>query len=171
VNHPGSQSPKPLERQSFQHTLRTTLAAATSLMVVQACGLEGAFWAVVTTVLVTQSSQGSEWAVSFQRLTGTLVGGITAAVLTVFFPAGFTLFVAGMLAMGLICTLLPMQTSAYRFAGIALAAVMLPDQTTPIRMVAVHRILEAAIGIVVGMGVTAMWREGTNPGADRGGTT
>lgn len=145
--------------------MRTTVAAGVSLLAARACGLSEAYWAVITTVIVTQSSLGAAWDVSRQRLIGTLLGGITAVALVTFFKPGLLPLLAGMLAMGLLCALLPLNASAYRFAGITLAVVMLPAQDEPIRIIALHRFLEVTVGIVVGMAVMAIWRQRAMPAA------
>lgn len=154
-----------MDRPSIRNTLRTTAAAAASLLAARACGLPEAHWAVITTLIVMQSTLGAAWSVSWQRLLGTVLGGVTAAGIVSGFPPGLFPFAAGMLAMGLLCAFVPRQESAYRFAGITFAVVMLPGRTVPIWSVALHRFLEVAIGIGVGMVVTAMTQERAKPGA------
>jgi uncharacterized membrane protein YccC len=146
-----------LDRRSVQHTVRTTVAAVVSLLVARACGLPEAYWAVVTTLVIMQSTLGGAWDVSWQRLAGTMIGGVTAAALVTILHPGALPLAVGMLAMGILCAFLPLQNSAYRFAGITLAIVMLPSHTASIWIVALHRFLEVTIGIVVGMAVTAAW--------------
>ncbi|MDP9174591.1 MAG: FUSC family protein [Planctomycetota bacterium] len=139
--------------------MRTTAASLASLLTARLCGLPEIHWAVITTIIVMQSTLGAAWDVSWQRLVGTFIGGVTAAALVSFFAPGLLAFAIGMLAMGLLCAFLPRQNSAYRFAGITLALVMLPNQTTPIWSVALHRFLEVSMGILVGMAVMALWPE------------
>jgi uncharacterized membrane protein YccC len=151
--------------QSNEYTLRTTAAALASLLAARVLGLPETVWAVITTVIIMQGSFGAAWEVSWQRILGTLLGGVTGALLLTFFAPGLLPFTAGMLAMGLLCALLRLRKSAYRFAGITLAVVMLPAQTIPIWIVALHRFLEVAIGIVVGMAAMALWPGRAKPAA------
>ena len=131
--------------------LLTTIAAALSLLVAKAFGLVEAYWAVVTTVIVTQSSLGSTWDVSRLRLVGTVIGGITAAALLLFLKADVTAFVIGLVGMGLLCALVGLDRSAFRFAGVTLAVIMLPSSHAPIWTRASHRFFEVTVGILVGM--------------------
>jgi uncharacterized membrane protein YccC len=156
---------KRLDRASIERALRTTTAAVASLLAARGVGLAESYWAVVTTVIVMQSTLGAAWDVSRQRLAGTLIGGVTAAALVTFLTPGLFPFAAGMLVMGLLCAVLPLDKSAYRFAGITLAIVMLPSENKAIWIVALHRFLEVTVGIAVGMIVTAVWKEPTEPAA------
>src|SRR5437588_372362 len=67
------------ERVSALNVARTTLAMVVSVLAARACGLPEPFWAVVTTVIVMQSSLGAAWEVSLQRLVGSVIGGGTGA--------------------------------------------------------------------------------------------
>ena len=150
------------ERVSALHVGRTTLAMVISVIAARACGLPQPFWAVVTTVLVMQSSLGAAWEVSLQRLVGTVIGGGTGAILVTWFPRSLPVLALGMLVMGVICGLLRQPHSAYRFAGITLLIIAMPSYPDPSWVIALHRILEVSIGIVVGMGVLALWRPRSN---------
>jgi uncharacterized membrane protein YccC len=147
------------DRASLLKVVRVTAASVVSLVVARWCGLPESYWAVITTMIVMQSNLGASWEVSWQRLLGTLLGGLTATALVWSVPSGLLAFAGGLLAMGVICAFLPEQKGAYRFACITLVIVMLPVTTTPVLTVAVHRFLEVSIGIVVGMTVTAAWPE------------
>jgi uncharacterized membrane protein YccC len=149
--------------QSFLHSLRTTVAAVVSFAVARTCGLPESYWAVVTTVIVMQSTLGAAWNVSAQRLAGTILGGITAAALTTILSPGILPFIIGMVLMGLVCALLALETSAYRFAGITLAVILLTTHTEPIWTVSLHRFFEVTVGIFVGMFMVAIWPEQTAP--------
>src|SRR2546425_7350561 len=49
------------------HSARTAVAAVASLLAAQLFGLSEAYWAPITTLVVTQSSLGAAFAVSWQR--------------------------------------------------------------------------------------------------------
>lgn len=149
-----------LDARSFLHTVRTTLAAVGALLVARACGAPESYWAVVTTVVVMQSATGAAWDTSWHRLAGAFVGGLVAAVLVMqSWPDLFTL-AAGMLCLGPICTVLRLGNSGYRFAGVTLAVIVLVHRVDPVWTIALHRVMETAIGIMVAMAVMAVWREG-----------
>jgi uncharacterized membrane protein YccC len=68
-------------------------------------------------------------------------------------------FVAGIFVLGLICAILRLDQSAYRFAGITLAIVTLvPREQAPF-VIAVHRFVEVSIGIAVALALSALWPE------------
>jgi uncharacterized membrane protein YccC len=147
------------DRQALHQALRTTVAAVLALLAARLCRLPESYWAPITTIVVMQSTLGAAWDISWQRLLGTLLGCLTAAALVTILKPGPIPFVLGMLLMAILCAFLPEQRSAYRFAGITLAVVMLPHSPAAIWMVALHRFLEVTVGIVVAMAVTAVWAE------------
>jgi uncharacterized membrane protein YgaE (UPF0421/DUF939 family) len=139
------------------------LATVVSVMAARVCGLPEQFWAVVTTVLVMQSSLGAAWEVSLQRLVGTVIGGATGAIWVTWFTRSVPVLALGMLVMGTICGLLRQSQSAYRFAGITLVIIAMPSYSNPSWIIALHRFLEVCIGIIVGMGVLALSSPWRNP--------
>jgi len=52
-----------------------------------------------------------------------------------------------------------MERSAYRYAGITLAIVMLVVRTQPVWIIAIHRFIEISLGIAAGLLMTAVWPE------------
>jgi uncharacterized membrane protein YccC len=150
------------ERVSALNVARMTLATIVSAMAARACGLPEQLWAVMTTVMVMQSSLGAAWEVSLQRLIGTVIGGATGAIWLTWFPRSVPLLALGMLVMGAICRLLRQSQSAYRFAGITLVIIAMPSYSNPSWIIALHRFLEVCIGIIVGMGVLALGSSRSN---------
>jgi uncharacterized membrane protein YccC len=144
-------------RQLLRYALRTTAAAIATLLIARACRLPEVVWAVVTTIVVMQSTLGGAWDVSRQRFIGTVLGGAAAMGLVLIFQPGIWPFLIGMLVLGVVCSWLGLQTSAYRFAGITLALIMLAKGNASIWVMALHRLLEVIIGIAVGMAVMSLW--------------
>jgi uncharacterized membrane protein YccC len=68
-------------------------------------------------------------------------------------------FVAGIFALGLICAILRLDQSAYRFAGITLAIVTLVARGEAPFVIAVHRFVEVSIGLAVALALSALWPE------------
>ena len=64
---------------------------------------------------------------------------------------------AGVFGLGLICCMLRLDQSAYRFAGITFAIVTLVARELPPTVVAAHRFIEVSTGIAVGLILTALW--------------
>src|SRR5262245_65600588 len=102
----------------LKHCLRTTVAAVVSLVTARAFQLPEAYWAAVTTLVITQSSLGAALGVSWQRLVGTALGAAVGAVLASRFDANVMVFGAGVFILGLLCALVRSGRSAYRVAGV-----------------------------------------------------
>src|SRR5208282_5339202 len=97
---------------------------------------------------------------------GALAGGLLATQ----FGQNVYVFGAGVLLLGMITAALHCDRSAFRFAGITLAIVMLVVRPASPWLIALHRFLEVSIGIVIGLLVTAIWPEGPSaPAAQKTG--
>ena len=155
--------PQPLLRP-LEHPARTAVAAVASLLAARLCRLPESYWAAITTLIVMQSTLGSALSVSIERLTGTALGAVVAALITTFFRDNVVTFGVGIFVIGLVCPLLRLGNAAFRFASITLAIVLLiaPDKSH--WTIAVHRFIEVSIGIVVALAITAIWPE-RDPGS------
>lgn len=146
-------------RLEVVHAARTAVGATAALLIARAVGLPESYWAAVTTMIVLQSTLGAALSVSVLRFVGTAAGAVAGAVVGSLLgpsvPAfGLTIFVLGVLSAA--CRL---DRSAFRFAGITLAIVMLVVRDVSPWLVAAHRFVEVSIGIVVGLVLTGVWPE------------
>jgi len=154
-----------LDGQSLEHSARTAIAAVVSILVARTFRLPEYYWAPIITLVVMQSTLGATVQVSGQRMVGTVLGAIAGALLAPHFGASAGVFGTAVLALGLICAVLRVGRSAYRFSGITLAIVMLIARDKPAWLVAAHRFIEVSIGVAVGLAVTALWPEREADGA------
>jgi uncharacterized membrane protein YgaE (UPF0421/DUF939 family) len=138
---------------------RTAVAAVVSLLVARLFRLPEAYWAPISTLVVMQSTLGAALPISAQRLAGTAVGAAFGALLGTYFQGNFMVFGIGVLAIGILCAGFRVERSAYRYASITLAIVMLISRPTSEWVIAIHRFFEVSIGIAVGLAVTALWPE------------
>ena len=76
-----------------------------------------------------------------------------------YFGASMIVFGAGLFLLGVLCAMLRIERSAYRYAGITLVIVMLIARTQPAWIIAIRRSFEMSVGIAVGLIVTAFWPE------------
>jgi uncharacterized membrane protein YccC len=148
-----------LNRESFIHAARTAIAVLASLYTARLCRMPEAYWAAITTLVVMQSSLGATLEISGQRLAGTALGAAAGALLSERFGANVLVFAAGVFVLGLICAVLHLGHNAYRYAGVTLAIVVLITRDRAGWIVAEHRFVEVAIGIVVGLILAAIWPE------------
>jgi uncharacterized membrane protein YccC len=148
-----------VKRINLEHSARTAVAATASLAVARECRLPEAYWAPITTIVVTQSTLGASLAISTRRFAGTVLGAGTGALLVTYWQPNASVFGACVFGLGLLCAALDLDNSAYRFAGITLAIVMLVQRARPAWMVATHRFIEVSVGIAVGLAFSALWPE------------
>jgi uncharacterized membrane protein YccC len=147
------------DRRTLEHVARTTLAAVISLALARLLRLPESFWAPVTAVVVMQSTLGASWAASVQRFVGTVIGAAAGAIAATYFRGNALAFGIGILLLGLFCAALRLDRAAYRFAGITLAIIMLVASAAPPWRLATHRFIEVTLGILVGLGIMAVWPE------------
>jgi uncharacterized membrane protein YccC len=151
-----------VERRELGHAVRTTLAAAGSLLLARLCKMPEAYWAAITAMIVMQSTLGAALAISKQRLIGTAMGAAMGALSATYAARNVAAFAAGILLCGVICAVFHMERNAYRYAGITLAIVMLVARPQPAWVIALHRFIEISLGIAGGLILTAVWPE-SNP--------
>jgi uncharacterized membrane protein YgaE (UPF0421/DUF939 family) len=145
------------------HATRTAVAALASLWVARLFRLPEAYWAPITTLVITQSSLGAALAVSWQRFVGTALGALVGAIAASYFGAQALVFTASVFILGLLSALVRSDQSAYRFGGVTLAIVMMVPRTGPAWQIAFRRFAEVSIGIGVALILSVVWpeREGT----------
>jgi uncharacterized membrane protein YgaE (UPF0421/DUF939 family) len=148
-----------LERLSLQNSARTAVAALLSLIVARLVGLPEAYWAPITTLIIMQSTLGAALAISGRRLLGTALGAALGALLASYFGPNMFIFAAGVFVAGIFCAAVKLDRSAYRYASITLAIVMLIARPQPAWIIATHRFAEVSIGIAVGLILTSIWPE------------
>ena len=161
-----------LDRNWLKHSARTAVAAMISLLVARLFTLPEAYWSAITTLIVMQSSLGAALGISIRRFAGTALGAAMGALLATWFGPSFLAFGVGIFLTGLLCAFIggvhqrlrdQLDRTAYRYAGIALAVVMLVARSQPAWVVAIHRFIEVSIGIAVGLALTLLWPERQNP--------
>ena len=141
------------------HSARTAVAALASLLVARLLRLPEAYWAPITTFVITQSSFGAALAVSWQRFVGTALGAVVGATAASYFEPHALVFACSVLFLGLICGLLRSDQASYRFGSITLAIVMLVPRAGPAWQTAFHRFAEVSIGLGVALVLTVVWPE------------
>lgn len=146
-------------RKEFVHAARTTVAAIASLLLARLLRLPEGYWAAIATLIVMQSTLGAAWTVSKDRLAGTALGAAAGGLLGSYFGPSITAFGAGLFVLGVLCAILRVQRSAYRYAGITLIVVMIIPRIQPAWIIALHRFFEISTGIAVGLLLTAIWPE------------
>jgi uncharacterized membrane protein YgaE (UPF0421/DUF939 family) len=141
------------------HSLRTAVACVVSLLVARLFRLPEAYWAPITTMVITQSSLGAALTVSWHRFIGTFLGAAVGATVATYFGPHALVFGAGLLVIGMLRILTHSDLAGYRFGGVALAIVLLVPRTDPPWQIAFHRFVEVSIGIGVALMLSVLWPE------------
>ena len=140
-------------------SIRTTIATTVSLYSARLVGLPEAYWAAITTLVVMQSTLGAALMPSWQRFAGTALGAAAGALAATYFGASTIVFTLGVFVLGLLCAVLRLDRTAYRFAGTTLAIVVLASHEKAGWVSALHRFVEVSIGIAVGLLIIPVWPE------------
>jgi len=141
------------------HSLRTAVAAVTSVLAARLFRLPETYWAPITTLVIAQSSLGAAFKVSSQRFAGTALGALAGGIVASYFGPHVLIFGATVFILGSLCAVPQLDRSAYRFGGVTLAIVMLVPRTDPAWLIAFHRFAEVSIGIGVALLLAWMWPE------------
>jgi len=141
------------------HSARTAIATVVSVLVARLFRLPEAYWAPVTTLVITQSSLGAALTVSWQRFAGTAIGAAVSAFVATYFEPRVLVFGVCVFFMGLLCALAHLDRVAYRFGGVTLAIVLLIPRAGPGWIIALHRFAEVSIGIAVALVFATLWPE------------
>jgi uncharacterized membrane protein YgaE (UPF0421/DUF939 family) len=141
------------------HSLRTAVAAVTSVLAAKLFRLPEAYWAAITTLVIVQSSLGAALKVSSQRFFGTALGALAGSLVATYFRPDVLVFGATVFILGLLCAIPQLDRSAYRFGGVTLAIVILVPKVDPAWLFAFDRFAEVSIGIVVALLLAWIWPE------------
>lgn len=141
------------------HSVRTASVAVISLLVARRFRQPEAYWAPITTVVITQSSLGAALPVSLQRFVGTALGAVVGAIAASYLGERTLIFGAGVFFLGCLCAIVGSDRPAYRFGGVTLAIVLLKPREAPAWQIAFHRFAEVSIGIGVALIFSVLWPE------------
>jgi uncharacterized membrane protein YccC len=141
------------------HSARTAIAAVASLLVAGLFRLPEAYWAPITTLVITQSSLGAAFSVSWQRFVGTMLGAVVGAIVVSQFGSRVLVFGISVFILGLLRAVARSDLTAYRFGGVTLAIVLLIRRTGSPWQIAFGRFAEVSIGIAVALILAWIWPE------------
>src|SRR5580658_10612793 len=133
------------------HSARTACVAVISLFMARLFRLPDAYWAPITTVVITQSSLGAALPVSLQRFVGTALGAVVGAIAARYLGEGALVYGAGVFLLGCLFAIVGSNRSAYRFGGVTLAIVLLRPLDAPAWRIAFYRFAVVSIGIAVAL--------------------
>jgi len=144
---------------SIGHSVRTATAATVSVLVARVVQMPEAYWAAIATLVVMQSTLGATLTLSIERIIATAVGASVGAVEANYFGANLVAFMLAVILIGFISYGFRLEKTAYRYASVTLAIIVLIPRTNPAWIVALHRFIEVSVGIIVALVVVAFWPE------------
>jgi len=144
---------------SIAHAIRTAVAATASVLIARLVQMPEAYWAAIATLVVMQSTLGATLTLSLERIVATAVGASVGALEANYFAANLVAFALAIVFTGLLSIAFRLEKTAYRYASITLAIVVLIPRSSPPWNVALHRFIEVSVGIIVALAVVAVWPE------------
>jgi uncharacterized membrane protein YccC len=143
------------ERQRLLiHAAKTALAAALCWWLATRFGLHDGYWGSISAIIVLQSNVGSTVDASRDRILGTLIGCIFGFSFSLFGALPWN-YILAVLAAVIVCGLLGLRSSS-RLAGVTITIIMLVQKTGPKWSLALDRVGEVLLGIVVALAVTTL---------------
>jgi uncharacterized membrane protein YccC len=116
-------------------------------------GLHDGYWGSISAIIVLQSDVGSTVGASRERLLGTLIGAVLGFSFSLFGPL-IVSYILALLAAVLISGKLGFRNSS-RLACVTITIIMLVHQQGPRWGLAIDRVGEVLLGIIVALAVTA----------------
>jgi uncharacterized membrane protein YccC len=141
-------------RRLLIHAAKTALAASLCWALARQFGLHDGYWGAISAIIVLQSNVGSTVNASRDRLLGTLIGAMLGFSFSFFGALPWNYILAVLVAV-VICGLLGLRSSS-RLAGVTITIVMLVQQAGSRRSLALDRVTEVVLGIVVALAVTTL---------------
>ena len=143
---------------SLSHAFRTTVAATISILLGRLVGLPESYWAAIATVVVMQSPVGDTVPLAVERIVASALGASIGAIELTYFGANLFVFALAMLLLGLISFVVRLEKVGYSYACITLVIIVLILRGETPWIAAAHRFAEVSLGILVALGVVAIWR-------------
>jgi uncharacterized membrane protein YccC len=142
------------QQRLMVHASKTALAAALCWWLALRFGLHDGYWGAISAIIVLQSNMGATVTASRDRLIGTLIGGVFGFSFSLFGVLPWNYILAVLLAV-ILCGLLGLRSSS-RLAGVTITIIMLVQKSGSRWGLALDRVGEVGLGIVVALAVTTL---------------
>jgi uncharacterized membrane protein YgaE (UPF0421/DUF939 family) len=87
------------------------------------------------------------------------MGAVLGALAATYFRGNVAVYGVLVFLIGLLCAVLRVDRTAYRYASITLAIIMLIPRSAGPWTTAAHRFIEVSTGILVALAIAAVWPE------------
>ncbi len=141
-------------RRLLIHAAKTALAATLCWWVGSRFGMHDGYWGAISAIIVLQSNFGATVTASRDRILGTLIGALFGFSFSLFGALPWNYILAVFAAM-VLCGLLGLRSSS-RLAGVTITIVMLVQSASTHWTLALHRVGQVLLGIVVAIAVSTL---------------
>jgi uncharacterized membrane protein YccC len=143
------------ERQRLLiHGGKTALAAGLCWWLALRFGLHDGYWGSISAIIVLQSNMGATVSASRDRVLGTMIGAVLGFSFSLFGVLPWNYILAVLTAV-IVCGLLGLRASS-RLAGVTITIIMLVQKPGSRWGLALDRVSEVMLGIVVALVVTTL---------------
>jgi uncharacterized membrane protein YccC len=143
--------------ESAKQAIKTAVAGVISLYITDLFHLPQGYWAAITALIVMQSNVGATLNASRTRLAGTAVGAVVGGLFAATFGMNMLGFALAVSIAFFVCDLLHLADSQ-RLATVTVAIIILIGHTASAWIIALHRFIEVALGILVALVVSlTLW--------------
>jgi uncharacterized membrane protein YccC len=136
------------------HAAKTALAAALCWWIALRLGMHDGYWGSISAIIVLQSNVGATVTASRDRMLGTLIGAVLGFGFSLFGPTLLSYILALLVAI-VACGLMGLRNSS-RLACVTITIVMLVHKEGSRWGLALDRVGEVILGIVVALAVTTL---------------
>lgn len=155
LNRPSGEGLLTWERKRLLiHAAKTALAAGLCWWIALRFGLHDGYWGAISAIIVLQSNFGATITASRDRILGTIIGAAFGFAFSLFGVLPWNFILAVLFAV-ILCGLLGLRNSS-RLAGVTIAIVMLVQKGGSHWILALHRVGEVFLGIVVAVAVSTL---------------
>jgi hypothetical protein len=141
-------------RRLLIHAAKTALAAALCWWLALRFGLHDGYWGAISAIIVLQSNFGATVSASRDRILGTIIGTLLGFSFSLFGVLPWNYILAVLVAV-IVCGLLGLRSSS-RLAGVTITIVMLVQKSGPRWGLALDRVSEVFLGIVVAIAISTL---------------
>jgi uncharacterized membrane protein YccC len=141
-------------RRLLIHAAKTALAAALCWWLALRFGLHDGYWGAISAIIVLQSNFGATITASRDRILGTVIGAVFGFSFSLFGALPWN-YILAVIAAVVVCGLLGLRSSS-RLAGVTITIVMLVQKTGSHWTVALDRVSEVFLGIVVALAIATL---------------
>ncbi|WP_348264341.1 FUSC family protein [Telmatobacter sp. DSM 110680] len=141
-------------RRLLIHATKTALSAALCWWIAIRFGLHDGYWGAISAIIVLQSNFGATISASRDRILGTMIGAAFGFAFSLFGVLPWN-YILAVLSAVILCGLLGLRNSS-RLAGVTISIVMLVQKTGSHWLLALHRVGEVFLGILVAVVVSTL---------------